>query len=151
MTIDNREKQLLEKAIEGDKKAFCDLVRMHQTKLRSFAVNIAGGNRSLADDILQEALVKAFLSITRYRINGRFTTWLWRIIKNEFINHLRSPATKVEMRSEVETEEKQIFIAENNTESSLIQKDIKSEVHFLISTLPGKTEVGNRGKWILMK
>jgi RNA polymerase sigma-70 factor (ECF subfamily) len=141
MTIDIREKQLLEKAIDGDKKAFCELVRMHQTKLRSFAVNIAGGNSSLADDILQEALVKAYLSITKYQINGKFTTWLWRIIKNELINHLRSPATKVEMRSDTETEEKQVFIAENNTESALIEKDVRSEVHFLISTLPEKLKI----------
>jgi len=141
MTTDIRERQLLEKAIEGDKKAFCELVRMHQAKLRSFAVNITGGNRSLADDILQEALVKAYLSITKYQINGRFTTWLWRIIKNEFINHLRSPATKVEMRSEAETEEKQVFITQNNTEEALIEKEIKSEVHFLISTLPKKLKL----------
>lgn len=141
MATDIREKQLLEKAIGGDKNAFCELVRMHRAKLRSFAVNIAGGNRSLADDILQEALVKAYLSITRYKISGSFTTWLWRIIKNELINHFRSPSTKVEMRSDAESEEKQIFIAENNTESALIEDDIKTEVHFLISTLPEKLKI----------
>jgi RNA polymerase sigma-70 factor (ECF subfamily) len=135
---DNLEKQLLKKAIKGDKTAFCKLVSMHRAKLRSFAVNIAGGNTALADDILQEALVKAYLSITRYEIKGSFTTWLWRIIKNELINHFRSPATKVEMNSEPETQEKNVFISEDNTEAALIEKDTKTEVHFLISNLPEK-------------
>ena len=135
------EKQLLKKAISGDKQAFCKLISMHRAKLRSFAVNIAGGNSALADDILQEALVKAYLSITRYQINGSFTTWLWRIIKNELINYFRNPATKVEINSEPETEDKQIFISEDNTEVSLIEKDTKTEVHFLISNLPEKLKI----------
>ncbi len=135
------EQKLLKKAINGDKKAFCELISMHRAKLRSFAVNIAGGNAALADDILQEALVKAYLSITRYQINGSFTTWLWRIIKNELINYFRSPATKVEMSSDPETPEKQIFIAPDNTEAALIEKDTRTEVHFLISNLPEKLKV----------
>jgi RNA polymerase sigma-70 factor (ECF subfamily) len=45
------------------------------------------------------------------------------------------------MRSDTETEEKQVFIAENNTESALIEKDVRSEVHFLISTLPEKLKI----------
>jgi len=141
MEIDAREKILLERSIQGDKKAFCELISMHRTKLRSFAVNIAGGNTALADDILQEALIKAYQSITRYTISGSFTTWLWRIIKNELINHFRSPATKLAVLCESETPEKQVFIDKNNTEDFLIQKDIRSEVHFLISNLPQKLKV----------
>lgn len=135
------ENQLLKKAINGDKKAFCKLISMHRAKLRSFAVNIAGGNSALADDILQEALVKAYLSITRYEIKGSFTTWLWRIIKNELINHFRSPATRIESNSEPETDDRQYFISEDNTEAALIEKDTKTEVQFLISNLPEKLKV----------
>ncbi len=134
----NSEKELIKLATLGDKRAFCDLVSMHRAKLRSFSVNIACGNATLADDILQEALVKAFISMKNFELRGSFTTWLWRIIKNEFINYLRDPSNKLDTFS-ISTDEKDIEIPDpENSESEMIKSDIREEVHRLISLLPLK-------------
>jgi RNA polymerase sigma-70 factor, ECF subfamily len=136
--LKNNEKDLVKLAVQGDKKAFCDLVSMHRAKLRSFSVNIACGNAALADDILQEALVKAFLSMKNFELRGSFTTWLWRIIKNEFINYLRDPSNRLETFS-ISIGEKDLEIpAAENSEKEMIISDVREEVHRLISLLPLK-------------
>jgi RNA polymerase sigma-70 factor, ECF subfamily len=136
--LKNNEKDLVKLAVQGDKKAFCDLVSMHRAKLRSFSVNIACGNAALADDILQEALVKAFLSMKNFELRGSFTTWLWRIIKNEFINYLRDPSNRLETFS-ISIGEKDLEIpAAENSEKEMIKSDVREEVHRLISLLPLK-------------
>ena len=130
--------RLVELASKGDKEAFCKLISMHRAKLRSFAVNITGGDQATADDILQEALIKAYCALPRYDNRGSFTTWLWRIIKNEFINHLRTPATKVESASVDTSENESLFRTEEDGEKKLLDDEIKENIHQLIATLPKK-------------
>lgn len=134
----NGEKELIILATKGDKRAFCDLISMHRAKLRSFSVNIACGNTALADDILQEALIKAYISMKNFELRGSFTTWLWRIIKNEFINYLRDPSNKLDTFS-ISGEEKDVEIPDfENSENEMIKSDVREEVHRLISLLPLK-------------
>lgn len=135
------EKELVILASKGDKKAFCDLISMHRSKLRSFAVSICGGNIHLADDILQEALIKAYIAMKNYEIRSSFTTWLWRIIKNEFINYIRDPETKIEMISDSEDDTGVVLRSEECSESEMIRDDVKKEVHQLINALPVKLKM----------
>jgi len=133
--------KLVELASKGDKEAFCKLISLHRTKLRSFAVNITGGDQATADDILQEALIKAYCALPRYDNRGSFTTWLWRIIKNEFINHLRTPAARVEASSIDANDNEALFRAEEDGEQKLLDDEIKENVHELIAALPKKLRV----------
>lgn len=135
------EKELIILASKGDKKAFCDLISMHRSKLRSFAVSITGGNIHLADDILQEALIKAYVSMKNYELRSSFTTWLWRIIKNEFINYIRDPETKIEMISDSEDDTGVVLRSEECSEGDMIREDVKKEVHQLINALPVKLKM----------
>jgi RNA polymerase sigma-70 factor, ECF subfamily len=130
--------ELINQAVKGDKNAFCKLISMHRAKLRSFAVNITGGDQATADDILQESLIKAYRALPRYDNKGSFTTWLWRIIKNEFINHLRTPAYKVEAASVDTSERENLFRSEEDCESFLLENEVKNSVRELISHLPEK-------------
>ncbi len=82
---------LISRAKNGDIAAFEQLVQLHYEKLNSFALNITAGNYALAEDILQEAMIKAFLSIKKLKSGSTFSSWLWRIIKNEFLQFVRKP------------------------------------------------------------
>lgn len=88
--MDFNEKLLLEKARKGDIDAFEKLVKNHYQRLFHFALGITGGNDATASDILQEALIKAYLNIARFEGKSSFTSWLWRILKNEFFNYMRN-------------------------------------------------------------
>lgn len=72
---------LVESARQGDRAAFSELVRMHQTEVYTLAVRLTG-DRTLAADITQEAMVRAWRSIGRFRGEAAFSTWLYRITAN---------------------------------------------------------------------
>jgi RNA polymerase sigma-70 factor (ECF subfamily) len=76
---------------------FISEVRNCQGQLRRFLASLCG-DAALADDIAQEALVRAY--VTSDRFIGNFKAWLFRIAYNCFIDHLRrSPGTAVDIDS----------------------------------------------------
>jgi len=83
------EAELVERARQGDVGAYEELVRMHQGVAVRTAYVITGGSAD-AQDAVQEALVKAYLTLGRFRPGAPFRPWLLRIVANEAINRRRS-------------------------------------------------------------
>jgi RNA polymerase sigma factor (sigma-70 family) len=83
------EAALVARARAGDVEAFGALVRRHQrSALRTaFAV---GGSESEAEDVIQEAFVKAFRAMPRFQQGAPLRPWLMRIVANEARNRRRS-------------------------------------------------------------
>lgn len=72
----------------GDTDAYAELVRRHAPMaVRTAALLGAGAD---AEDVVQEALVKAYRSLDRFRDDAAFRPWLLRIVANEARNHHRS-------------------------------------------------------------
>ena len=67
-----------------DKAQFIKLVEQEQEPLRRFLCVLCGGDRFRADDLAQEALLKAYMSFTRFEGRSKFSTWLFRIAYNCF-------------------------------------------------------------------
>jgi len=86
--------ELLKRAQGGDIAAFEELIMAERARLYSFALGMAGGNHADAADVLQESFVKAFLNIRRFRGDSSFGTWLWRIVRNEFLNYRKNLSTR---------------------------------------------------------
>lgn len=134
--LDIEEKILVEKAVDGDTKAFEKVVKMHNEKILSFALSITGGNDATARDIIQEALIKAFFNISRFNQKSSFMSWLWRILRNEFLNYKKAVGTRDMFFSEdlkVDPESKNC----DNVEK-LIEQDNRIRLLELISMLPMK-------------
>ena len=72
-----------------NREQFTELVEREQAELRRFLLALCCGDRFLADDIAQEALVKAYLSCAGYQEQGHFVAWLYRIAHNTFLDHKR--------------------------------------------------------------
>ena len=68
---------------------FIDLIRTEQESLRRFLLALCGGDSSLADDIAQDALVRAYVASGSFLGLSRFSTWLFRIAYNCYIDHQR--------------------------------------------------------------
>jgi|TARA_R100000455_G_C6263286_1_gene118561 RNA polymerase sigma-70 factor (ECF subfamily) len=71
-----------------DNIAFGELVRRHQGLVRSMLARMCG-NRALAEDLAQEAFIRAFRKIGSYTGKGSFKSWLCRIAYNEFLMSAR--------------------------------------------------------------
>jgi RNA polymerase sigma-70 factor, ECF subfamily len=97
-----REEELVQRAQAGDQAAFCQLVLSHQ----QFAYNLALrslGDPSEAEDVAQEAFLRAWLSLPRFRRGSQFRTWLYRIVVNLCYNRLPALRRQLEALPVVET------------------------------------------------
>src|SRR3954466_1042473 len=79
MTADLAERVTAAKA--GDRAAFDDLVRATHADAYTLAYRL-GGNEEDARDVVQEAYLRAFKSIKKFREDAAFSTWLYRIVAN---------------------------------------------------------------------
>lgn len=67
-----------------DKSQFINAIAQEQESLRRFLCVLCGGDSFTADDLAQEALLKAYLSFGKFEGRSRFSTWLFRIAYNCF-------------------------------------------------------------------
>ncbi len=79
------DKELVRRFLEGDRKAFEELVIRHQDRVYAFSFRLLG-SASLAEEAAQEVLVKVFKNLHRFRGESKFTTWLYRVT----LNHCRN-------------------------------------------------------------
>ena len=84
---------LVSRALEGDVGAFEQLVAQYQRKVYSFALAFSGDPEQ-AKDLAQDALVKVYRSLRSYRFQSSFSTWLYSVVRNTFIDQRRSQATR---------------------------------------------------------
>ena len=88
MTVADTEAQLVESARLGNVAAFSELVRRHDEAARSLAYRMVRST-TLMDDVLQDAYIKAFQGVRRFRGDSSFGTWLYRIVYNVCVDRLR--------------------------------------------------------------
>jgi len=68
--------------------AFNELLTRHHQRLRDFLIKLAAGDNGV-DDVMQETLVKAFIRIDSFKGNAQFSTWLFSIGYNEYLQAQR--------------------------------------------------------------
>ena len=73
----------------NDQRAFAELVKRHQSQLRYSLRQLTGWDAALADDLAQETFIKAYKSLSQFRGDAKFFTWLYRIAYNCFLAHQR--------------------------------------------------------------
>ena len=72
---------LVKRAQKGDQKAFAQLVEQEQHRLYTLAIRELGSAAD-AEDAVQEAMIRAWRALPRFRAESRFSTWIYRIQLN---------------------------------------------------------------------
>ncbi|MDZ7721576.1 MAG: RNA polymerase sigma factor [candidate division KSB1 bacterium] len=121
------------KAKQGNRKAFDRLVNLYQTPILALTYHVLG-DYDEAKDAAQEAFIRAFENISRFKQDSRFSTWLYRIAVNVALDetrrkkrrktdplsatkllksdaHTETPAQEYEQRQENKEQHKRIFKA----------------------------------------
>lgn len=86
--MQDNEGALIKQALKGDQKAYTQLTERHRSSVYQIVFKIVR-DRETAADLVQETFMKAFASLTSYRSEYRFSTWLYKIAANSSIDHLR--------------------------------------------------------------
>lgn len=98
------ETALIRAAQEGDPDAFERLVRAHDRSVLRLALNLLRSTED-AYDVYQEAFLRVFKNLNHFRFDCSFHTWLYRIVTNLCVDHLRKRRVRREDPPVVETPE----------------------------------------------
>lgn len=130
--------EVLDNAKEGDHQAFAVLVETTTKDAYSLAFRLTG-NQTDAQDVVQEAYLRAYKGIGRFRGDAQFSTWLYRIVANCAHNHLGR--RKRHRYVEIDEQEHQAALAdtapENNPESEVETILLRDKVNVALTKLPG--------------
>ena len=89
---DDAETVLVRRAAAGDTRAFEALYRQNIGRVFGAIVRLTGGNEARADELTQEAFVRAWQRLGSFRFESAFSTWLYRLAVNTALMDLRSRA-----------------------------------------------------------
>jgi len=92
------ELELIEQAQQGDRGAFGELVRRHRQGTINVVYRMCG-DAHLAEEAAQEAFIRAWTHLPRYKPQSPFRNWLYRIATNVAVDTLRSQKETVDVES----------------------------------------------------
>jgi len=137
-----REEELLliRKVRSGDASAFEPLVREHQNHVYALAYRITG-NEADAQDVAQDAFLRAYTSLKDFRGDSRFSVWLYRLTGNIAIDYLRKNKRLAAVplyRTEDDGEEWALELPDDgpSPEELLARQETREEVRSAMASLP---------------
>ena len=97
--MDRRIKSLCKRARKAEKDAACELLRIHYTDVYSYLRRLCV-RQADAEDLTQQTFLKAWSSLDGFKGRSRFSTWLYRIAHNTYIDFQRANAGSNRDRSD---------------------------------------------------
>ncbi len=131
---------LVERVQQGDKQAFDLLVLKYQHKIVSLVTRYVS-DYAEALDVAQEAFIKAYRAIKRFRGDSAFYTWMYRIAINTAKNHLVAQSRRPPP-SDLDAQEAEQFVGDSRLkdtgtpEHELLKQEIETTIDDAIRTLP---------------
>lgn len=131
---------LVERVQKGDKRAFDLLVGKYQHKIVSLISRYVSDHAE-ALDVSQEAFIKAYRAIGRFRGDSAFYTWMYRIAINTAKNHLvsqsrRPPASDIDAQDAEQFQVETRLKDRGSPEHELLKEEIENTIHSAIADLP---------------
>ena len=134
------DQQLVERVQKGDNRAFDLLVLKYQHKIMGLISRYVHDNSEI-EDVAQEAFIKAYRALPRFRGDSAFYTWLYRIAINTAKNYLvarsrRPPGRDVDVEDAEYYDSGTLLRDVENPENVLFGAELKLVVEAAIKTLP---------------
>lgn len=139
-------KQIIEGKIKqvkkGDQAAYSDIVQYYQDRIYQHCYRMLG-NRHEAEDIAQEAFIRAYINIDSFDERRNFSTWLYRIATNLTIDRLRKRKPDYYLDAEISGTEGLTMYSQLSSSNPLPVEEVESlelnrYIHQKISELPPK-------------
>ena len=134
------DQQLVDRFLQGDESAFDLLVLRYQHRILSLIGRFIRDPQEV-EDVCQEAFIKAYRALPKFRGDSQFYTWLYRIAINTAKNHMvakgrRPPATDIDV-DDAEFQENNTQLADiDSPEANQEKDDLKQLINKAIEDLP---------------
>lgn len=127
---------------KGDQSAFAEVVSFYQNKIFQHCYRMLG-NKHEAEDIAQEAFIRAYINIDSFDDKRKFSTWLYRIATNLTIDRIRKRKPDYYLDAEVKGTEgldmySQLASTERLPGEEVESRELQRYIHHEISQLPAK-------------
>ena len=129
-------KKRIKQVLKGDQNAFAELVELYKDKVFQICYRMLG-NRHEAEDIAQEAFIRAYVNIETFNQKRKFSTWLFRIATNLCIDRIRKKKPDYFLDAEVAGTEgltmysqvaADVQLPEDEVENMELQETIQKEI-----------------------
>lgn len=134
------ERRLLQKAQEGDRKAFEALVALHSRRVYNLALGYTGRHHD-AEEIAQTVFVKVWKALPQFRGASAFSTWLYRLTLNACTDHYRRERKHREDLSLDDPDLAPIRDAAPSPEEIVIQREEEAILRKALAELPEQHRV----------
>ena len=137
---------LIREAQRGDRAAFEELIRQYDQAVLRLALHLTGSEAD-AQDVYQEAFLKAYRSLGKFRFECSFYTWIYRIVTNLCLDHLRKRNVRKEdsaVMSDANGEEYSLIDqvsddrAGANPEHDLMRRELGKKIQIALEKLSGR-------------
>ena len=132
--LDPAEADILGQARDGNLFAFEEVVRRYQRRVYAVAFRIVR-RHDVADDVTQEAFIRAHQALSSFDLGRPFGPWICRIAANLAINHVRSPESREEALPDGHAEEPS---EAPGPETSVLEREGREVLRRAVLDLPGE-------------
>jgi RNA polymerase sigma-70 factor (ECF subfamily) len=134
------EQRIVIRAQKGDRLAFAELVELYKDKLYNLGYRMLG-NPQEAEDVAQEAFLRAYANLNKYDAKHKFSTWIYRIATNLCIDRIRKKKADFSLDAEVEGIEggdmySRLSASVDTPEQAVVRIETREEVQKAIDALP---------------
>ena len=118
----DEESDLIDQALTGDRGAFTRLVQLNQDRLFASMLQVTGSPDE-AEEVVQEAFIRAFIKLDTFQRNSQFFTWLYRIAFNSALTRRRRNRARVSLDQFRETTGNEIADSGAGVDEPMLQKE----------------------------
>lgn len=118
-------KKRIKQVIKGDQDAFAEIVEIYKNSIYQLCYRMLG-NRHEAEDMAQEAFIRAYVNINSFNQELKFSTWLFRIATNLCIDRIRKKKPDYYLDAEVSGTDGLTMYSHLASDSPLPEKELES-------------------------
>ena len=116
-----------EKAQAGDPQAFEQIYRSHRDMIYALCWRMCGGDKALAEDMLQDAFVRAWSKLHLFRGESKFGTWLHRLTVNVVLSDKRIRVKRLQREQELGEGVERTMVGDKDVSAGL-RKDLEAAI-----------------------
>jgi RNA polymerase sigma factor (sigma-70 family) len=117
----------VDKARAGDRLAFEQLYRSHCDRIYALCWRMCGGDRALAEDMVQEAFIRAWNKLHLFKGDSKFGTWLHRVTVNVVLSDRRIRVKRLQREQEFSDDLERVLVGDKNVFAGL-RKDLEAAI-----------------------